>query len=93
MKQTLSLLYFFLIQLLSSSEVKVQTGTVFQNSLEGNQFGIETDHEKLNIVESPNSFHLTDGQKVRFKAEIKKEFISFHLWGKPIKVLFIEEIV
>ena len=74
-------------------ETRVEgTGTVVFVELEGGFYGIVADdgarYEPLNL---PVEFQ-QDGLRVRFRARVRKDVASVHMWGRPVELLQIEAL-
>jgi len=70
------------------------TGTVKYLSFEGGFYGIVTDNNKfknLDPINLPLEFR-KDGLRVRFKAKIRYDAASFHMWGIIVELLYIRKI-
>ncbi|MEN6338144.1 MAG: hypothetical protein ABFE01_28135 [Phycisphaerales bacterium] len=68
------------------------TGTVRHIDVEGGFYGIETDDGlKLDPVNLPADFQ-QDGVRVRVTVEPLKDRISFHMWGKLVRIVAIERL-
>jgi hypothetical protein len=67
-------------------------GTVTWVDLEGGFWGIKADDGKHYdpLGSLPKEFR-KDGLKVRFEATVEKDAMSFHMWGKIIKIEKIEK--
>ncbi|MFX1535864.1 MAG: hypothetical protein ACFFDI_16740 [Promethearchaeota archaeon] len=71
----------------------VETGTVKFMDLEGGFFGIITDEGKHYDPINLESDYQIDDLRVRFKAKIRDDLGSFHMWGTIIEIIWIEKIV
>lgn len=68
------------------------TGTIRHIDLEGGFYGIETDDgAKLDPVNLPPEFQ-HDGLRIRATVEELKDRISFHMWGRQVRILSIERL-
>lgn len=64
-------------------------GTVVYKNIEGGFFAIEGDDgRKFDPINLPESFR-KDGLKVKVSARLKKEAVSFHMYGTIIEVVNI----
>ncbi len=68
------------------------TGTVTRVELEGGFWGIKAEGGKSYdpLGSLPKEFR-KHGLKVRFEATVDKDAMSFHMWGKIIKIEKIEK--
>ena len=65
-------------------------GTIKYIPLEGGFYGIIADDgKKYDPINLDQNF-ATDGLKVKVKAKILKDVVSFHMWGEIIKIIKIE---
>jgi len=68
------------------------TGTVTYIDLEGGFYGIIGDNqENYDPINLPDKFQ-KEGLKVRFTAIYRDDLANFHMWGRIIEILQIEEI-
>jgi hypothetical protein len=68
------------------------TGTVKRIELEGGFYGIVSDDNKnYDPINLSQSFQ-TDGSRVRFKAKIREDLASTHMWGTMIEITEIERL-
>ncbi|MFW6111073.1 MAG: hypothetical protein ACOC6H_03460 [Thermoproteota archaeon] len=67
-------------------------GTVVWLNLEGGFWGIKGDDgEHYRPIHLDSEFQ-THGLRVDFKAEIRSDLASFHMWGKTVKILAIQKL-
>ena len=72
------------------------TGTITYIDLEGGFYGIISDtsffgFKSLDPINLPIEFQ-EDGLRVKFKARILWNQVSFHMWGLIVKILEIERL-
>jgi hypothetical protein len=68
------------------------TGVITYLGFEGGFFGIVSDDgEHYDPVNLPPEFGIS-GLKVSFKVQIMEDWMSYHMWGKIVKILLIERI-
>ena len=72
------------------------TGTINYIDLEGGFYGIISDNsfygfKSLDPINLPVEFQ-EDGLRVKFKARILWNRVSFHMWGLMVEILEIEQI-
>jgi len=72
------------------------TGTIVFNDFEGGFYGIIADNgfgpfNKLDPINLPPEF-MEDGLRVRFKAKLRPDLYSFHMWGIMAEILEIERL-
>ena len=67
------------------------TGTVTYIDLEGGFYGIIGDNqENYDPINLPDEFQ-QDGLKVTFTAKFRDDLADYHMWGRIIEILQIEE--
>ena len=68
------------------------TGTVTYMDFEGGFYGIITanngDWDPINL----SSEFMVDGLRVKFKAKIRKDLLSYHMWGTIIELIDIKKL-
>ncbi|MFX0062222.1 MAG: hypothetical protein ACFFC7_08530 [Candidatus Hermodarchaeota archaeon] len=69
-----------------------ETGTVRFMDFEGGFFGIITDEGKHYDPINLESDYQIDGLRIHFKAKIRDDLGSFHMWGTIIEITWIEKI-
>ena len=68
------------------------TGTVTYIDLEGGFYGIIGDNqENYDPINLPDEFQ-QEGLKISFTAKYRDDLANFHMWGRIIEILQIEEI-
>jgi len=67
------------------------TGIIKFVDLEGGFYGIVAENKKYLPVNLSKEFE-TDGLKVKFKAKIRKDLVSIHMWGTLIELIYIDKI-
>ncbi len=67
------------------------TGTIRFIDLEGGFYGIVTHDSRYMPIELPPEFEI-DGLRVKFKAEIREDLVSIHMWGILIELIYIDKI-
>lgn len=72
-------------------DVVEATGTVKYVALEGGFYGIIADGKHYVPVNLSKEFKM-DGLKVKFKAKIRKDLVSIHMWGVLIELTSIDKI-
>jgi len=78
------------IKTITENSIVVGTGTIQYLELEGGFWGIISDDGKAYDVGNLPSEFRKDGLHVRFKAEIRENQISIHMWGTIVEILEIE---
>ncbi len=67
-----------------------KTGTVKYMDFEGGFYGIIADDgSRYDPMNLPEGFKI-DGLRVIFSAIIKRDFVSFHMWGIVIEIIDIQ---
>jgi len=96
----LSLMILLLVTLFScilaqgnaDSNIVEGTGSMTYQNFEGGFYGIVADdgthYDPINL---PSEFK-KNGLRVKFKGIIKKELVSFHMWGSLLELLYIEKL-
>ena len=74
--------------------LKNRSTTIVFNDFEGGFYGIIVDNgfepfNKLDPINLPPEF-MEDGLRVRFKAKLRPDLYSFHMWGIMVKIINIE---
>jgi len=76
--------------LAASEEIIKGTGTIRYIPLEGGFYGIVGDdgknYDPVNLKEEFRK----DGLRVRFEAKVRKDLVSFHMWGRLVEIIRIE---
>ncbi|MCK4760237.1 MAG: hypothetical protein KAT69_09305 [Candidatus Aminicenantes bacterium] len=67
------------------------TGIIKYVDLEGGFYGITTPDKSYVPINLPPEFEM-DGLKVKFKAKIRKDLVSIHMWGILIELTYIDKI-
>ncbi|MBA7603669.1 hypothetical protein ES703_10784 [subsurface metagenome] len=67
------------------------TGIIKYVDLEGGFYGIIADDKHYVPVNLSKEFEM-DGLKVKFKAKIRKDLVSIHMWGILIELTHINKI-
>lgn len=75
---------------LVKKDIVEATGIIKYVDLEGGFYGILAENKKYKPVNLPKELE-TDGLKVKFKAKIRKDLVSIHMWGTLIELIFIEK--
>jgi hypothetical protein len=74
------------------ANVPVMTGTVRHLDLEGGFYGIFADNgERYDAHNLPREFAV-DGLRVKFRAVEEKGAVCIHMWGKTVKIIWIEKL-
>ncbi len=69
------------------NEIVEATGTVTYLSFEGGFYGIVADDEEhYDPINLSDEFH-EDGLQVWFRARVRDDLASFHMWGRIIELL------
>jgi hypothetical protein len=67
-------------------------GTVIFVGIEGGFYGITTGKDgHWDPINLPSGFE-QDGLKVKFRAKLRNDLLSFHMWGRIIELISIEKI-
>ncbi len=67
------------------------TGTIRRVGVEGGFYGIVADNgQKYDPVNLPSAYR-KDGLRVKFQVREKKGMMGFHMWGKIVEIVKIEE--
>ncbi len=66
-------------------------GTITYLDLEGGFYGIITHDNHYVPINLPPEFEM-DGLRVKFKAKIRKDLVSIHMWGILIELIYIDKI-
>jgi inhibitor of cysteine peptidase len=67
-------------------------GTIRHIDLEGGFYGLEADDgTRLDPVNLPEEFQ-KDGLRVKARVERLKDRVSFHMWGRLVRILEIERL-
>jgi hypothetical protein len=67
------------------------TGTVTFLDFEGGFYGIITaNNGNWDPINLPSSYQI-NGLKVKFKAKIRNDFVSYHMWGTGIEIIHIRK--
>jgi hypothetical protein len=66
-------------------------GTIIFLDLEGGFYGIITNGNHYVPIKLPQEFEI-DGLRVKFKAKIRKDLVSIHMWGILIELININKI-
>jgi len=94
----LAILFFFAYLIGWSSqrapeeEIIFAKGTIRYIPLEGGFYGIETDRGERYFPLNLKAELKKDGLRVWFKAKIRKDAATIHMWGKQIEILQIKQI-
>jgi len=76
----------------TSYEIAEGTGTIKYLSMEGGFYGISGDDNKnYDPINLPKEFQ-KDGLRIRFKAKIRSDMASYHMWGMLIELIKIEKL-
>ena len=67
------------------------TGIIKYVDLEGGFYGIIADGKHYVPINLSKEFKM-DGLKVKFKAKIRKDLVSIHMWGILIELTYIDKI-
>lgn len=68
------------------------TGTIKYLDFEGGFYGIIADNDKhYDPINLPKEFEV-NGLRVYFKAKIRKDLGSYHLWGAVIELIYIKKL-
>ncbi len=68
------------------------TGEIVFISFEGGFYGIVSDYRMhYDPINLPDEFKI-DGLRISFKAKIRDDLVSFHMWGTIIELLSIDRI-
>lgn len=67
------------------------TGTIIYLDLEGGFYGIVTSTDHFDPINLPSKF-TKDSLRVKFKAKIRKDLVSIHMWGILIELISIKKI-
>lgn len=68
------------------------TGTIKYIGLEGGFYGIVANNDKHYDPIDLTSEFMKDGLRVRFKAKIRTDLGSYHMWGKIVELIYIYKI-
>ena len=75
-----------------SDEIISDTGEIVFLSFEGGFYGIiSIDGEHYDPLNLPDEFKI-DGLRISFRAKIRRDLGSFHMWGTIIELFSIERI-
>jgi len=66
-------------------------GTIIYIELEGGFYGIINNDNHYVPINLPPEFEM-DGLRVKFKAKIRKDLVSIHMWGILIELTYINKI-
>lgn len=78
-------------RLVGSDEIEGR-GTVTYIDVEGGFYGIVSgDDGRWDPINLPSDF-TQDGLKVKFRAKLRKDLASYHMWGTLIEIISIEKI-
>jgi len=67
-------------------------GTITYVQIEGGFYGITTGKDgHWDPINLPSAFE-QDGLKVRFRAKLRNDLVSYHMWGRIIELISIEKI-
>jgi hypothetical protein len=78
------------IKTITENGIVVGTGTIHYLEFEGGFWGIISDDgEPYDVGKLPSEFR-KGGLHVRFKAEIRENQVSIHMWGTIVDILEIE---
>ncbi|MBW1917378.1 MAG: hypothetical protein JRI57_05075 [Deltaproteobacteria bacterium] len=76
----------------AAGDALVITGTVRYLPFEGGFFGIVADNgEHYDPMNLDRQFAV-DGLRVKIKAKLHPDQVSFHMWGKVIEIISIEKL-
>ena len=68
------------------------TGTIMYIGVEGGFYGIVANNDKhYDPINLPSAFE-KDSLKVMFKAKIRRDLVSFHMWGRIVELIYIHKI-
>ena len=68
------------------------TGTIKYISIEGGFYGLITDDGKKYDPNNLSQAFQKDNLKVKFKARVRDDLVSFHMWGTLVDIIEIEKI-
>ena len=79
--------------ILREGDVIEGTGTITYNGFEGGFYGIITANEgghwdPINL----RSEFMVDGLQVKFKAKIRDDLVSIHMWGRIIELIYVRKL-
>lgn len=78
--------------LTQTNEIVEGVGTVVYLDFEGGFFGIITDDSNYyDPINLPAQFE-DDGLRVIFKAKIRLDLGSYHMWGTIVELIYIREL-
>ena len=66
-------------------------GTITYIGVEGGFYGIVTNQENYDPINLPSTYAV-DGLKVEFKAKIREDLVSIHMWGILIELTYIKKL-
>jgi len=66
------------------------TGTIRYLEIEGGFYGIETSEKHYDPINLPSEFK-KDGLRIRFKAKLRKDLMSFRMWGSLVELVYIKK--
>ncbi len=78
-------------EIISRGDIIEGTGTIIYLNLEGGFYGIISNDKHYKPINLPPEIE-TDGLRVKFKAKIRKNFVSIHMWGILIELTYINKI-
>lgn len=78
-------------EIIRQGDVIEGTGTIIHLGLEGGFYGIITSTDHFDPINLPSKF-TKDSLRVKFKAKIRKDLVSTHMWGILIELISIEKI-
>jgi len=76
---------------IGQGDIVEATGIIKYVDLEGGFYGILAGNKKYLPVNLSKEFEM-DGLKVKFKAKIRKDLVSIHMWGTLIELIYIDKI-
>ena len=76
----------------SDDEIVSGRGEIVYLSFEGGFYGIISDYGMhYDPINLPDEFRI-DGLRISFRAKIRRDQVSFHMWGTIIELLSIDRI-
>jgi len=78
-------------EIISRGDIIEGTGTIIYLDLEGGFYGIVINNKHYKPINLPHKFEM-DGLRVKFKAKIRKDLVSIHMWGILIELTYINKI-
>lgn len=78
-------------EIIRQGDIIEGTGTIIYLNLEGGFYGIISNDKHYKPINLPPEIE-TDGLRVKFKAKIRKDLVSIHMWGVLIELTYIKKI-